>query len=140
MLADFVAATFNHDDRVLRARDDDVYVALLDLLDRWVGHELAIETTHADPADGAVPGKAAQVNGQARSRQSENVGLVLLVARHHGRHQLGFHFETISEQRTAGPVHDAAGQDLVISQTGFTLEESARDLAGGVRLLDVVAG
>ncbi len=37
-------------------------------------------------------------------------------------------------------IHEAAGEDLVVAQAAFALEEAARDLAGGVRLFDVLTG
>ena len=37
-------------------------------------------------------------------------------------------------------VDEAAGEDLLVALAPLALEEAARDLAGGERLLDVVAG
>ena len=46
----------------------------------------------------------------------------------------------LGEQRTDRTVDQAAGQGFEFAGLGFALEEAARNLAGGVGLLDVVDG
>ena len=48
--------------------------------------------------------------------------------------------EPFGEQRPERPVHDAAGEDLLVPLPPLALEEAARDLTGGEGLLDVLAG
>jgi hypothetical protein len=46
----------------------------------------------------------------------------------------------LGEERPTGSVHEARREDLVVALAPLALEEAARDLARGERLLDVVAG
>jgi hypothetical protein len=46
----------------------------------------------------------------------------------------------LREQRAQRAVDQARGERLELARAAFTLEEAARDLAGGVGLLDVVDG
>ena len=48
--------------------------------------------------------------------------------------------EALGEERAERAIHDAAGEDLLVALARLALEEAARDLAGGERLLDVLAG
>src|SRR5581483_6058085 len=46
----------------------------------------------------------------------------------------------LGEERAAGAVDEARGEDLLVALAPLALEEAAGDLAGRERLLDVVAG
>ena len=73
-------------------------------------------------------------------RHREDVGGVLLVAGEDGRDDLRVVLEALGEERTARAVDEARGEDLLVALAPLALEEAAGDLAGGERLLDVVAG
>ena len=77
---------------------------------------------------------------RAGAGEREDVGLVLLVAGEDGRDDLRVLLEAVGEERPERPVHDAAGEDLLVALARLALEEAAGDLAGGVRLLDELAG
>ena len=62
------------------------------------------------------------------------------VQRQHMHHDLDFVVEAFREQRTHRAVDQARGQRFQLARAAFTLEEAARDLAGGIGLLDVVDG
>jgi hypothetical protein len=47
--------------------------------------------------------------------------------------------KALGEERSHGPVDEARGEDLLLRRPTLALEEAARDLAGGERLLDVLA-
>ena len=48
---------FDHQDRLLRARDDQVHVALLKVILRGKGNPLTVHTPHADRGDRTVKGQ-----------------------------------------------------------------------------------
>ena len=62
------------------------------------------------------------------------------VVRQRGRHDQGLVAVALVEQRADRTVDQARGQDLLLGGPAFALEEAARDLAGGERLLLVVHG
>src|SRR6185312_11982866 len=133
-------AALDHHDGLLGAGDDDVEVAVLQVGDGGVGDELALAAADADADDRAVPGDVGDVERGAGAGEGEDVGLVLLVAREDGRDDLRVLLEAVGEQRAEGPIHDPAGEDLLVALAGLALEEAAGDLAGRVRLLDELAG
>ncbi len=133
-------AAFDHDDGVARTRDDQIDVALLELIDGRIDDELTVHATDADADDRAVPRDVGDVERGARAGEGEDLGFVLLVAREDGRDDLRVLLETIREERAKGAIHDATGEDLFLALAGFALEEAARDLAGCVRLFDELAG
>ena len=140
VLAGLGGAAFDHHDGVFGTGDHQVDVSFFLLLERGVGDELAFESddTHAD--DRAVPRDVGDVQRRAGAGEGEHVGGVDLVGREHGRDDLRVALEAFGEQRTKGAVHEATDQDFVVAQAPFALEEAARDLARGERLLDVLTG
>ena len=103
-----------------------------------VQHVLAVDVAHARGADRAGERDAGDRQRGARGDQRGDVGVDFGVQRHHVHDDLHFVEEAFGEQRAARAVDQARGQRLELARAAFTLEEAAGDLAGGVRLLDVV--
>ena len=137
-LRHFERTTFNHHDGVLRTGDDQLHVGEGQLLERRVEHPVSLHATHAHAADRTHERDLRGVQRERRGEQRQHVGVILLVGRDDVDEHLHFVLESFREQRADRAVDDAARQDLVIVGTPFALDEAARDLAGGVRLLLVL--
>jgi hypothetical protein len=140
LLAHLVAAAFDHHDGVLAGGHHELDVGLRGLLERREGDELTVDARDAQPGDRAVPRDVGDVQRGARGAQRDHVRRVLLVGGEHGRDDLRVLLVAVREQRAQRAIHHARGEHLVVAQAAFTLEEAARDLAGGVRLFDVLTG
>ena len=134
-------AAFDHHDRVLRARRRRGRCRACACCSN-VGNATNSPSTRATrtAAIGPAPRDVRDVERRARRRHREDVGRVLLVAREDGRDDLRVVLEALGEERPARAVDEARGEDLLVALAPLALEEAARDLAGGERLLDVVAG
>ncbi len=88
----------------------------------------------------ARPGDVGDVERRAWRRSWPARPSVHLVRAEHGGDDLGVLLEALGEQGTQGTIHQARGEHFVVTKTAFALEEASRDLARGVRLLDVLTG
>src|SRR5690606_2246154 len=70
----------------------------------------------------------------------DDIRIVLEVVRENGANHLRLVAVRVMEQRTDRTVDEARGQHLLLRRTAFTLEEAARDLAGGESLFLIVDG
>ena len=91
-------------------------------------------------ASGPLHGMSEMWTRRRRRGHREHVRRVLLVAGEDGRDDLRVVLVALGEERTARAVDEARGEDLLVALAPLALEEPAGDLAGGERLLDVVAG
>ncbi len=142
---DLDGAALDHHDRILRTGDDEVHVGDLDRLDRGVEHPVrrSVLTRHAadtNAGDRSSERDARDVQRERRRDEREDVGLVLLVGGDDVNEDLDFVLEALGEERADRAVDDAAREDLLVARASFTLDEAARDLAGGVGLLFVLDG
>jgi hypothetical protein len=136
-----VCLGLDHQHRVLRARHDEVQVGLrLDLGSRRVEEVLAVLVTDARGTDRRSKGNARQRDGGGGADQRGNVGIDLGVERKDRRDDLDLVVEALGKQRPQRPVDQARGERLLFGRPAFTLEEPPRDLAGRIRLFDIVDG
>ena len=112
----------------------------LGLLDRRVEDELAVRVADPGGSDRAQERHAADGQRRRGRDHGQDVGIVLAVMGQHGDDDLGLVPEAVREQRPDRPVDQARGQRLLLGRAALALEEPARDLAGGERLLLVVDG
>ena len=140
LLRDLLGARLDHDDRVPSACNHQVQAALLHLRNGGVDHQLTVEATHPDRADGALKGdlRDAQRGGGAHDRQHGRIGI--LVHGEHGGDHLHVVAELLGEERTDRAVDQAAVQHRLLAGPTLAADEAARDLARRVELLLVVAG
>ena len=138
LLGQDLGTRLDHHDRVARSRDDQIEVGVLELAVGRVDDELA-----TDAADSHGPDRAHErdlADGQRRGGRdgADHVGIVLLVRREDGQHDLDVVLVALGEQRPDRPVRQAGGEDRGLRRTGLALDEAARDLARGVHpLLEV---
>ena len=140
VLGQLLGLGLDHQHAFLGAGDDEVERALLDLVERRIDDELAVEVADAGAADRAHEGHAADRERRRRGDHRHDVGIVLQVVRQRRDHDQRLVAVALVEQRTDRTIDQARGQDLLLGRPAFTLEEAARDLAGGERLLLVVHG
>ncbi len=79
-------------------------------------------------------------NGQrgGRADDAEHRGILFGIGREHHGDDLGFVHEAFGEQRTDGPVDQAAGENFFFRGTAFAFDEAAGNLAGGIGVLTVI--
>ena len=136
----FLDFGFDHHHGVLGAGDDQVHPAVLQLVERRVQDVLAVDEADARGADRAHEGHARDDQGGRGGDHGDDVGIVLEVVLQHGDDDLGLVLEALDEQRADRTVDQAGDQGFLLGRTAFTLEEAARDLAGGEGLFLVVDG
>jgi hypothetical protein len=131
-------AALDHRDRFGRARDGDVHVGVLQLLERGVDQPRVLDATHTDRRDRRVERDLRHAERHGGAEQREHVRVVLLVGRQHEARDLRVVHEAVGEERPDGPVHLTGREDLLLARTSLALEEAAGDLARRVRLLAVL--
>ena len=138
VLGQEVRARLDHHDRVARAGDDQVELRVLELGERRVDDELAVDPADADRRDRAVERDLADRQRRRCGDRADDVGEVLLVGREDRDDELDVVLVALGEERPDRPVRLAGGQDRVLRGARLALDEAARDLARGVHpLLEV---
>ena len=132
---DFQRATFDHDDGVLRTRDDEIHVRERELLERRVEHPMPLHAADAHAADRTHERNPRRVQCERRGKQCQDVRVILLIGRDDVDEHLHFVLEAFREERADRAIDDAARKDLMIMRAPFALDESAGDLTRGVGLL-----
>ena len=135
-----ISLGLDHQHGRLGACHHEVELGLGQLSRARVEHVFAIDVGHTSGTDRAVERNARDRQRGAGSDHGGDVGRHLRVERQHVNHELHFVVETLGEQGADRAVDQARGERLEFAGLGFTLEEAAGDLAGGVGLLDVVNG
>ncbi len=140
LFAELLGLALDHQHRGFGAGDDQVHLRVEQRGLAGVQHVVAVDVADARGADRAVERNAGDRQRGARADQRRDVGRDFRVQRQHVDDDLDFVVEAFREQRPQRPVDQARRQRLELARAPFTLEEAARDLAGGVGLLDVVDG
>ena len=131
---------FHHQHGSFCTGNDQVHLAVFALCLTRVQHVFAVDITHARGADRAIERHARNRQCSAHSDQSSDVGIDFRVQRNGVHHNVHVVVEAFWEQRTNRTVDQTAGEGFQLARLGFTLEEAARNLAGGVSFLNVVHG
>ncbi|MCG3199906.1 MAG: hypothetical protein GHCLOJNM_04434 [bacterium] len=140
LLGNHLCAALDHHDGVFGACDSQIEAGLLQLGVRRIDHLPRADQTHAHRAQALVKGDIRDRQRGESADHRGNVGVVMLVRRKHGHHDLGLVIEAFGEKGPHGAVYQTGGQRLLFRRTRLTLEEPARDLPGGVVFLAVVHG
>ena len=138
-LRDLVRAGLDHQDRVLRARDDEVEVGALEqVLLVGVHDEVAVDLADPHRPDGAREGHVGDHQRRRRAVHREDVVGMYVVDRNRDRDEMRLVVPALREQRTQRTVDHARRQRSLLARAPLALEERAGDLPGGVHaLLDV---
>ena len=131
---------FDHHHRIVGGGDDEVELALLDLVERGVEDVFAVDIADPRRADRAEEGHAREGQRRRRRDHRDDVGLVLAVIAQHLGDDVDLVVEAFREERADRPVDQAAGERLLLGGAALALEEAARNAAGGGELLLIVDG
>ena len=140
LLGDFLRAGFDHHDAVVGARDDQIELAALalskvGLMTNWPS--IRPTRTPAIVFWSGIVDSASAADAPVIASTSVSFSRV---RREHERDDLGLVAPAVGEERTDGPVDEAAGEHFLLGRLAFTLEEPAGDAARGVGVLLVVDG
>ena len=139
-LRDFVGGTFVHDHVGLVADIDEVEVGLGLLFVGGVHQELTGDAGDTDGAERSIPRNVGNGQRGRSSEDGEDVGVILAVGREQQRLDLDFIVPALGEERADGAIGQAAGEDLLLGGTTFTLEVTAGVTASGRCLFAVIHG
>jgi hypothetical protein len=138
LLRDLLRARLDHREGVLRPHDDEVERCLLNLGQRRVEDELAVDHAHPDGPDGAEEGQWRDHQRSRGSVEAENVVRRDQVRRERRADDLNLVREALRPERPDGAVDHACGEDRLLGRAPLSLEEASGDLPGGIHpLLDV---
>ena len=131
---------FHHHHGLLRAGDDEIELAFLHLVERRIEHVFVVGEADAGAADRPHERRAGQRQRGRGRHHGDDIGVVLLVVRHHGDGHLRIATPAVGEQRTDGPVDQARGQRVLFGRPAFALEKAAGNAARRVVFFGVVDG
>ena len=137
---DLVRGTLDHQHVLLRADVDQVEGGGEHLLDGGIDDELAVDLPDARGGDRPVPRNVGDGEGGAGAVQHRDVGLVDLVGGKQEADDLDLIEEAFREERAAGPVAEAGGEDFLLGGPAFALEVSAGKAARGGVLFAIING
>ena len=141
VFSQFTRTRLDHADGLFGAGDEEVQLALrLHLGAGGIDMALPVPETDPDRAHWRVEGNVGDAERGRSADQGQGVRLVLEVGRPEKRADLGLTSPAFGEEGPHRTVDLAAGEDFLLVLPAFTLEEAARDLAGGEVVLSVVDG
>src|SRR5229473_209754 len=140
LFVDDVGAAFEHHDRIGRGGDHQRDVAVLEIADKGIDDELAIDPAHAHGGNGAVVRYVGDFQRGRRRDQREHIRIVVAVRGKHRNDDLRFLVVALGEQRTHRAVDKARRENFLLRRTSLALEETAGNLAGGEGPFLVVDG
>jgi hypothetical protein len=121
---------FDHQDRLIRAGQNEVERAGFELFLPRHEDELFVDESDANAGEGPLEGDG---GGEGESRagadNGQHVGVIFAVAGQDVPHDLDFVGVTLGEEGADGAIDEAAGEDFFKSGTAFALEETAGELA-----------
>ncbi len=138
LFGQLLGARFDHHDGIGGGGDDQVELAVHELRLGRIDDDLIVNVAHAHGT--YRPHEGDRRNGErgGGGGDADDVWVVLQVGGEHGDDDLYVVAIALGEERANGAIGEARGQDRVFGRASLTLDEPARDLAGGVEpLLDV---
>ena len=136
----FARFRFYHQHAFGSAGQHQIQYAFLALISGWVQHIGAIDVANARRADRAEERNAGKRQRGGATHQGDDIGIIFQIMRQDGGNHLDFIAEAFGEKRADRAVNQARRQGFEFGRPAFTLEEAARDLAGGEGLFLVMHG
>ena len=136
----FARFRFHHQHAFGSAGQHQIQHAFLALISGWVQHIGAVDIANARRADRAEEGNAGKRQRGGATHQGDDIGIIFQIMRQDGSNHLDFIAEAFREKRADRAVNQARRQRFELRRPAFTLEEAARDLAGGEGLFLVMHG
>ena len=140
VLGNLVATPFDHHDGTAASGDDQLDVALLELLRRRVDDVILIHPSEADCRDRTDERKLRNRERRRGTHERAHVGRVIGVAREHRRDHVGLVVVAVRKQRADRAIDEARDEHLAVCEASFAFEEATGDLSSGRKLLDEVDG
>src|SRR5690606_11232805 len=140
LFGQLVSGALDHQHVLLGADVDEVEGRGEHLLDRRVGAELAVDLGDANAGSRARTRDVGNGEGRGGAVHHQDVRLVHLIGGQEQADDLDLVEESLREERTAGTIAKAGGEDLLFGGTTFTLEIAAGETAGCGVLFAVVDG
>ena len=138
VLGDFFAPEFDHVDALGVPADDQVHLALFELLVGGVNDVVAVDVADPGCCNGSLEGGMAQGQGGRGAYDRDRVRVVVPVETQHAALDLDFVDEVVGEPRTDRPIYHPHGEDLFRGGSAFSLEEPAGYLPVGRSVLAIV--
>ena len=140
VVVNLVGAGLDHSHQIGSGGDGHVHLGALLLLSGGVDDELAVNQTHDNAGDGAIPGDVGDSDSGGSTDHSHGLGLAIGVNAHHGADQSHIVAHILGEQGADGTVDHTRGQNGLLAGAGLTALEGAGNLTHGVHLLLIVHG
>ncbi len=140
LFVDLLGARLDHRDRLGAAADDQVESRVLQVGQRRVHDQPAVDAADAHGANRAEERHRRQHQRCRGAVDGQDVVRVHLVGRERGHDDLDLVLVALRPKRPDRAVDHARGQDRLLARAALALEEPSRDLAGGVHLLFDVHG
>ena len=129
---------FNHQHGAFGTGHDEIEAGFLELGNRRVADETAVDVAHAAGADRALERDAGNGQCSRSTDHGRNIGIDFRINGQHVNDDLHFVEEAVREKRTNRTVDQTAREGFVFRRTAFTLEEATGELAGSISLFNVV--
>ena len=139
-LGQLLGLGLDHQHSRFGAGNNQIHLAVLASGLAGIQHIFAIDVADAGRTDGAGERNAGDRQRGAGSNHRGDVGVHLGVQRNGVDDHMHLIEKALGKQRADRAVDQAAGQGLMFAGLGLALEKTARNLAGGVGLLDVIDG
>src|SRR5262249_52075875 len=123
VLRQFPRLRLDHQHRLSRARDDEIELRRLQFGRGRIQQIAAVEVAYARSADRPVEGDARKRERGGRADHGRNIGVDLVVGRHHRRNYLHFVVEAVRKQRTYRTVDEPRRQYFFFGRPAFAPEK-----------------
>ena len=140
VLGHFAGKALDHAHGLFAAGDDQVEIALLQVVLRGERYPLAIDAAQPYGGDRSLERQRRDAQAGTGTVHGQHVGIVLTIAGNDEGLDLHFVVEPFGKQRTNRPIDQTRGERLFHGRATFALQEAAGKLAGRGGALAIVAG
>ncbi len=140
LLGDLLGAALDHHHGIGRAGHDHVERARFELGLRRVDDRLSIDEADAHAGDIVIERDIGHGERRTCADERHDVRIDLGIDREDRDDDMDVVTETFGEERPDRTIDDARGERRLLGRTALALDETARDLSGGVHALFIVDG
>ncbi|OPZ23955.1 MAG: hypothetical protein BWZ01_03016 [Deltaproteobacteria bacterium ADurb.BinA179] len=124
--------SFNHDDGVARPHDHEFHLALFELGNRWIDHELSVDQAYPCTADGAAERYPRYMQRRGCSVEGEYIRRECGIGGEYHGDDLGFVAISLRKQGPDRPVYRPGGKYLLGARPPVSFDESPLDPSCGI--------
>ena len=125
---------FHHQNGVFGARNQDVEVGVLELLERGIDDPCTLDPADAHRRHQSVERDFRHVQRDRSAEHRQHVGGVFLIGAEHEAGDLRLVLESLRKQWPDRAIRQARGQDRVLARTALTLEKATGNLPRRIAL------